>query len=59
MSGGKDARSERLKAALRANLRRRKEQGRGRTETRDVPEAEQPGPPETDSPGPDSDKSGL
>ncbi|QEE40755.1 MULTISPECIES: hypothetical protein [unclassified Methylobacterium] len=59
MSAGKDARSERLKAALRANLRRRKAQDRGRAETGGAPDAEQPDPPETDSAGPDSDKSGL
>lgn len=39
MSGkDKDDRAERLAAALRSNLRRRKEQARGRT----VPEPEQP-----------------
>ncbi|MCJ2015289.1 hypothetical protein [Methylobacterium sp. J-076] len=53
-----DARAERLKAALRANLRRRKAQERGRA----APENPQAGaidarPPAGD--GPDSDKSGL
>nr|WP_092046179.1 hypothetical protein [Methylobacterium pseudosasicola] len=59
MSEGKDARAERLKAALRENLRRRKAQGRGRAETGPPPEADRPGPGEPDSRGPDSDKSGL
>ncbi|MCJ2058546.1 hypothetical protein MKL09_18585 [Methylobacterium sp. J-048] len=59
MSESKDARAERLKAALRENLRRRKAQGRGRAETGPVPDADEHAPDETDSHGPDSDKSGL
>ena len=59
MSETKDARAERLKAALRENLRRRKAQGRGRAETGPPPGAGEPEPSETDSRGPDSDKTGL
>ncbi|MCJ2120999.1 hypothetical protein MKL11_00250 [Methylobacterium sp. J-077] len=59
MSGSKDTRAERLKAALRENLRRRKAQGRGRAETESSPDADRSGPEAPDSRGPDSDKSGL
>jgi hypothetical protein len=59
MSETKDARAERLKAALRENLRRRKAHGRSRAETGSSPEAEKCGPSEIDSRGPDSDKTGL
>jgi hypothetical protein len=59
MSETKDARAERLKAALRENLRRRKAQGRGRAETGPSPGAGESEPSETDSRGPDSDKTGL
>ena len=59
MSEAKDARAERLKAALRENLRRRKAQGRGRAETGPSPDDDRSDPRETGSGGPDSDKSGL
>ncbi|MDP4025671.1 hypothetical protein Q8W71_23840 [Methylobacterium sp. NEAU 140] len=52
-----DTRAERLKAALRENLRRRKAQGRGRAEAVRPPDAERPDAP--DRRGPDSDKTGL
>ncbi len=55
----KDARTERLKAALRQNLRRRKAQDRGRTETRPAPDADRSCTSEAAINGPDSDKSGL
>ena len=55
MTDETDRRAERLKAALRENLRRRKTQGRGRAE------ADRAGEPkvEPDRRGPDSDKTGL
>ncbi|GAN50555.1 MULTISPECIES: hypothetical protein [Methylobacterium] len=59
MTGSKDERAERLKAALRQNLRRRKAQDRGRAEARPSPGADQSCTRESDGSGPDSDKSGL
>jgi hypothetical protein len=63
MTDGKDGRAERLKAALRENLRRRKAQGRGRAETRPSPEGDPSGAQDrahgADQGGPDSDKTGL
>jgi hypothetical protein len=59
MSESKDVRAERLKMALRENLRRRKAQGRGRAEAGSAPEANGSDPHAPDSRGPDSDKSGL
>ncbi|MDP4004255.1 hypothetical protein Q8W67_12365 [Methylobacterium sp. NEAU K] len=59
MTDAKDSRTERLKAALRENLRRRKAQGRGRAEARSAPDDDQSCMRETDSRGPDSDKTSL
>ncbi|MEE7438561.1 MULTISPECIES: hypothetical protein [Methylobacterium] len=59
MTDSRDERAERLKAALRQNLRRRKAQGRGRAEGRPSPGADQSCARESDGNGPDSDKSGL
>ncbi|MEE7505464.1 hypothetical protein MMR14E_20760 [Methylobacterium mesophilicum] len=59
MTGPKDERAERLKAALRQNLRRRKAQGRGRAEASPSSGADQSCTRETDGSSPDSDKSGL
>ncbi len=55
MTDKTDQRAERLKAALRENLRRRKAQGRGRAHV------DRPGEPdaEPDRRSPDSDKTGL
>ncbi|WP_457106836.1 hypothetical protein [Methylobacterium sp. P5_C11] len=58
MSESKDARTARLKAALRQNLRRRKAQERGRAEVSPAADAE-PLREERETRGPDSDKSGL
>ncbi|MCJ2017456.1 hypothetical protein MKK84_08470 [Methylobacterium sp. E-065] len=59
MTDGKNVRAERLKAALRENLRRRKMQGRGRAEAQPAADADQTRGNNADSSGPDSDKSGL
>ncbi|KAA0124444.1 hypothetical protein CIW48_06595 [Methylobacterium sp. P1-11] len=59
MTKAKDERAERLKAALRQNLRRRKAQDRGRAEARPSPDADPSCAHEPDGRGPDSDKSGL
>jgi hypothetical protein len=63
MTQTKDERAARLKAALRANLRRRKAQERERFRSRPAPGDVRPGPVEADADGtdggPDSDKSGL
>jgi hypothetical protein len=61
MTDGKNERAARLKAALRENLRRRKAQGRGRTEAQPLPDADPSrdnGAPDGVG-GPDSDKTGL
>ncbi|MCJ2135019.1 hypothetical protein MKK69_13280 [Methylobacterium sp. J-026] len=55
----KDGRAERLKAALRENLRRRKAQGRGRAEAQPSPDADQIVDGGVARSGPDSDKSRL
>ena len=55
-----EARAERLKAALRENLRRRKGQVRGRSEAaeaRDGPAADAARPDEPDGPAPDTPSS--
>ena len=59
MTDPKDARTERLKAALRQNLRRRKAQGRGRADAKPAADADRPRTSETEIGGPDSDKTGL
>jgi hypothetical protein len=59
MTDAKDGRAERLKAALRENLRRRKAQGRGRAEPKPPQSDGEPGKSEADQSGPDSDKTGL
>ena len=62
MTEPKDERAERLKAALRANLRRRKAQGRGRAEVRSPAGADEHHTresQESEAGGPDSDKSKL
>jgi hypothetical protein len=59
MSVPKDARAERLKAALRENLRRRKIQGRERAEGTPAPGEKQSRATGDDRNGPDSDKSSL
>jgi hypothetical protein len=59
MTDPKAERAERLKAALRQNLRRRKAQGRGRAEASPAPGADQSCATEPDGSGPDSDKSSL
>lgn len=57
-----DARTKRLKAALRDNLRRRKAQDRGRQERTGAtqPDAAEPETePLAETPGPHSDETGL
>ena len=54
-ASNKDARAERLAAALRANLRRRKDQDRARKSTRDDAPASESTPAE---PNPESEKQG-